>query len=193
MANFLISVDKTLRHEGGFVHVKATGEVANFGITVWFLREIGELPPAPRTDPARPTEISFVRRLTRDQAVEIYRRHFWERYRIGEIRDQDLADKVFDLVVNTGPGGWASIKGRRVFKRGALVLLQEAVNELRGKPLLDCDGILGPISLARVNSTEAGALLDVLRAKAADRYRSIAAANPPLAPNLHGWLERLAA
>jgi lysozyme family protein len=178
MANFAVSIQKTLAHEGGFAHIKATGEVVNFGITHWFLREIGELPPAPRSTPARPTEIAHVRALTREKAIELYREHFWRRLNIGSIRDQDLADKVFDLAVNMGA---------RV-----LFLLQETINDLRGRPLLAIDGILGPVSIQRINTTNAAAALDLLRDKAARRYRQIAIANKALAPNLDNWLTRLA-
>lgn len=178
MANFEISVKKTLKQEGGFAHVKRTGEVVNFGITHWFLRDIGILPKKKRSEPASAMEVAFVKSLTKERAVELYKIWFWDALGIWQLRDQDLADKVFDLSVNMGPR--------------AIILLQQAVNDLRGRKVVDVDAILGPKTAAAVNTTNPDALLDKLRQVAEIRYKEIAALNTVHKDNLPGWLARLA-
>ena len=174
MADFDPAVQLTLRHEGGFFHNPITGEVVNHGITLAFVRDSGFNTAADET---------FIRNLTTQQAQDIYRKYFWDRYGIGAIADQDLAGKVFDLTVNMGPGGTA--------RQGALTLVQKAVNDCGGTCAVD--GILGPLSIAQINALDPVRLLTAYRQRAKARYRRIAAANPNLAGNLGGWLARLKA
>lgn len=195
MANFNTAIAKTLKHEGGFMHDRKRGECANFGISHWFLIGIGLLPDTGnKRRQATEADLEFVRALTEAQAVELYREHFWSRRCFALLKDDDLAAKAFDLTVNMGPGGWARSKaGHLELRRGGIVLLQESVNELRGRPLVQLDGRIGPATAGAVNTTSAPALLDLLRSNAERRYRAIAAADPVQRKNLDGWLARLAA
>src|SRR5690606_30113686 len=45
-----------------------------------------------------------IRNLTREQAIAIYRRDWWDRYGYGRIKDADVAAKLMDMAVNMGPG-----------------------------------------------------------------------------------------
>ena len=101
MADFDPAVQLTLQHEGGFFHNPVTGEVVNFGITLTFVRDSGYSAAA---------DEAFIQNLTAQEAREIYRKYFWDRYNIGAIANQDLANKVFDLTVNMGPGGKAKAR-----------------------------------------------------------------------------------
>lgn len=172
MAEFQPAVSITLQHEGGFCHNPATGEIVNHGVTLKFVQGSGYNPDA---------DEAFMRNLTTEQASRIYETYFWDRYHIGSIRDQNLANKVFDLTVNMGPGG--------ANHPGALTLLQTAVNACGGKCAVD--GLLGPVSLGQVNTLDPAKLLAQYRQLAAQRYGEIAAANSKLAANLAGWLARL--
>lgn len=68
-----------------------------------------------------------VRALTREQAEDIYRRHYWDRLRCGELPPpMDLA--VFDAGVNQGVDAAARV-------------LQQALS-------VPVDGIIGPVTLA---------------------------------------------
>lgn len=166
MAEFEPAVAITLRNEGGFLHNPATGEIVNHGVTLKFVRESGYRPDAGE---------DFIRNLTTAEATSIYRIYFWDRYRLGEIVDQPLAGKAFDLTVNMGPV--------------ALRLLQSAVDRCGGQCAVD--GVLGPLSLAQINALDASALLAEFKKQAAGRYREIAADNPKLAGDLPVWLARL--
>lgn len=113
--------------------------------------------------------------LTRDQAIEIYRRDWWDRLRLGEIADPDLAAKVLDLAVNVGAGT-------------GIMLLQRALTAA-GQPV-EVDGVMGPQTLAAANSADPRAVLAALRSEAAGHYRLLIARNASLKRFEQGWLKR---
>lgn len=113
MAEFLDAVNKVLAHEGGYtpgLRGDAGGET-NFGIS----RQA-----YPSLDIAN---------LTRDQAVEIYRRDYWQAEFDG-IADQRLANSLFDFCVNAGSAT-------------AVKTLQRCIPGHVAGPLV-ADGIFGP-------------------------------------------------
>jgi lysozyme family protein len=166
MAEFEPAVTITLQNEGGFFHNQVTGEIVNHGVTLTFVRSSGYKPDA---------DEDFIRNLSAAEASAIYRTYFWDRYHIGSIDDRSLANKVFDLTVNMGPG--------------TLKLLQSAVNACGGQCAVD--GVLGPISISQINALDPVKLLAEYKDLAAQRYHQIAAGNQELAGDLTGWLSRL--
>lgn len=172
MAEFQSAVNITLQHEGGFFHNPATGEIVNHGVTLKFVQGSGYKPNADET---------FIRNLSATEACRIYQTYFWDRYHIGSINDQNLANKVFDLTVNLGPGG--------ANHPGALTLLQAAVNACGGACAMD--GVLGPVSIGQINRLDPTKLEAQYKEAVAQRYSAIAAGNPKVAGNLTGWLARL--
>ncbi|MGA2737406.1 MAG: glycosyl hydrolase 108 family protein [Bryobacteraceae bacterium] len=166
MADFQPAVAITLQNEGGFFHNTVTGEIVNHGITLAFVQSSGYKPDA---------DESFIQNLSVADASAIYQTYFWNRYSMGSIADQSLADKVFDLTVNMGPA--------------ALKLLQSAVNACGGQCTVD--GVLGPISIAQINALDPVQLLAEFKQLAAQRYQQIATDNAQLAGDLTGWLSRL--
>lgn len=155
---FRHAVEVVLRHEGGYVFdPRDSGGETKYGISKRFY---------PHLDIAN---------LTREQAIEIYRRDWWERYEYGRIEHVEVAAKVMDLSVNMGPAA-------------AHRLLQEALVFLGHQ--LAVDGILGPKTLAAANAEAPPRLLQVLRWKAAERYFSLAERRPENRAFLFGWLRR---
>jgi hypothetical protein len=163
-ADFNTAVAVVLKHEGGYLEDHQTGEISKFGITAEFLRSIG-LPHDPE----------FIRNLTPEQAIQIYRVHWWEKYGVGRIGNQQVATKVFDLAVNLGP-------------QRATRLLQQALVHCGAQ--LTVDGLLGERTIAAANEAPAECVLNQLRALAAEHYRTLAAKDPKYLPYLKGWLER---
>lgn len=158
-AAFDDAVALVLRHEGGYVNDGADpGGETNFGISK---RNYPDLD---------------ITSLTREQAIAIYRRDWWERYGYGRLADA-IAVKTFDLAVNLGPAT-------------AHKLLQTAVQSL-GQDV-GVDGRLGPESCAAANRCDAAELRQALRDEAAAHYRHLAERNPALAKFLGGWLARAA-
>lgn len=80
-------LERLLAHEGGLVdHPKDPGGLTKFGISQRAY---------PRLDIAN---------LTKPEAKAIYRRDYWEQPGWGAIPDPGLAEQVFDMGVNAGPG-----------------------------------------------------------------------------------------
>ena len=98
MAEFTPAVEIVLAHEGGLTNAAVasvdSGGITNFGISLKLLQ---------RTNPkASADELEeSIRSLTRDQAIEIYRKLFWlDVY--AQITEQSVANKIFDMAVNMG-------------------------------------------------------------------------------------------
>lgn len=75
--------------------------------------------------------------LSPNTAKTIYRTMFWDKYRLGEIRNQNLANIIFDGIVQNP-------------KEGAK-LIQRAVNDLGYYPQLVVDGKIGTKTIVAIN------------------------------------------
>ncbi len=98
-------INRVLSHEGGYVnHPKDPGGETNWGITK-------------RTAQANGYNGSM-RAMTREQAIGIYRKAFWERYRADQMPEA-VAFQFFDACVNHGYGNAA-----RMLRRASGLLYQ---------------------------------------------------------------------
>lgn len=177
MANFAPAIEATLRSEGGYFLNPTTGECVNRGLTHWFLRGIGLLPPRAQSQ-ASDAEQAFVKSLTLEETEDIYRHHFWDILELDKVNDQGVASKVLDLAINTG-------------LRQSVMFTQRAVNDLTAIDPLVVDGAMGPHTLGRINALNGPQLLGKIREEAAAFYQRLAQSKPELAGNLNGWLARL--
>lgn len=187
MSSFDSAISVILRHEGGFVNNSSDpGGATNYGISLRFLTHLvdqdHELLSQVDLNKGNSVDVYDIQYMYKNTAIDLYRTEWWERYGYGNINDQMLATKVFDLAVNIGP----SKTGR---------LLQQACVELSGIPnLLKIDGALGPRTLGYVNSLtneQTQKLLVIFSNKATVYYQQLAAKNPVLRQFLAGWLKRL--
>jgi len=84
MSNFDYAIEKTLKHEGGYVHnPKDPGGQTNFGIS------------------ARAHPNLDIKNLTREEAIAIYKKYYW-RPLYDDIAGKVIAAKVFDMAVLMG-------------------------------------------------------------------------------------------
>lgn len=158
MSRFEPAVECVLAHEGGYVDDPADrGGRTKYGIS------------------QRSYPTLDIAKLTRDEAIEIYRRDWWERYGYDRIKDQGIATKVLDLAVNMGT-------------RRAHLLLQQALSAV-GMSVTE-DGLLGPETLAAVALAPPSPLLAALRSEAAGHYRLLMARTPTLQRFARGWIRR---
>ncbi len=162
--NYAVSI--ILKHEGGLTNDKNDrGGITNFGISLRFLKNMGF-----DINHDEVIDDKDVTSLTRDEAIEIYRKNWWERYGYDKITDLKVATKVFDLAVNCG-----SLQAAK--------LLQRAVN-------VEDDGILGPITLKATNSMNGDVVINRMRIEARKFYEGLVERNPKLHVFLKGWLNR---
>jgi lysozyme family protein len=165
MADFDKALAYTLRHEGGWSDDPADpGGATNFGITLKTAQKYG----------IRTKE--RLRAISQARAADVYRDGYW---RHGDIEDQRVATKLFDMAVNMGHGGAAEV-------------LACAVNGKDGPgPIFGGYG-LTPGAVSYINRLEPEAFLVDLCKAAEKRYRAIVAKRPASAKFLKGWLRRAA-
>jgi lysozyme family protein len=117
---FLTAIREVLANEGGYVNdPQDPGGETNHGISK---RSYPELDIAS---------------LTPAQAIEIYYRDWWVKYRYGEINDLDLATELMDIAV-TNP-------------RAAHMAVQRAVSATSGG-WLEVDGHMGDKTIRAINA-----------------------------------------
>lgn len=143
-------IDRVLSHEGGHVNdSRDPGGETKFGI-------------AKRSYP-----LLDIKNLTRSQAVEIYRRDFWQRVN-GDSLPPSVAFQVLDAAVNHGIGN-------------AVRWLQRAVG-------VADDGVIGPVTMAAVKRMDAADLVLQFNAERLEFYTKLSTWDA----FGRGWARRLA-
>ena len=127
MQNIRDIAKEIVAREGGFVNdPDDPGGATKYGVTLATLRRLG----LDLTGDGEVAEADL-RRLSRDQAVEIYLDHYFRRPRIAELPEA-LQAPVFDMHVNAGAN--------------AVKILQRLLNEMGSD--LAVDGKLGAMTIA---------------------------------------------
>src|SRR5258708_5963659 len=138
MADFKAAFLLTLQHEdsthSGKVTVDAGGRT-RLGIAEKFY------PDLPKKVFSRPVEGALA------EAEKIEEREYWDIMRLGEVENQNVANKLFDMGVNMGV-------------RQAAVYAQRSVNSQTQQ--LTEDGKIGPKTLAAVNAIDPQAFYGLL-------------------------------
>ena len=111
-----------------------------------------------------------IKNLTKDGAKEIYKEHYWDANKVDDLPDE-LKHIYFDMCVNQGRGR----AGR---------IIQRAANN-KGHELL-VDGVLGPITLGKIDNVE----LDRVRAYRIKYYADLVTRKPDLEKFYFGWFRR---
>lgn len=156
---FATAIKATLTWEGGYVNDPAdAGGETNFGISK---------ASYPTLD---------IKNLTRDGAIEIYKRDFWDKLGASKLTDA-IGSKVFDMAVNMGSSQ-------------AVKILQRACNHCAPQRPLAIDGQLGPQTTFTSNNVNQQDLLRMLRSECANFYIQLASEHPQMRKFLTGWLRR---
>ena len=165
-------------HEGGFVdNSNDPGGATNYGVSIRFLRQQGI-----DIDGDGDIDIDDINSITPELSKELYKKYFWLPAKCDKIKSALLATKIFDMAVNMG-------------QRQAYKLVQRAVNALDYEPQLVVDGIVGPGTLAAVDSFNRTdyLLVEAIREEQADFYENLIANKPTLTEFRLGWRRRAAA
>ena len=119
------------------------------------------------------------RDLDADQAATVYREFYHDKYRVGEIEDDGVAEHIFDINVNPGPkraADWAQQELRRVVD-----------------PDHEVDGVMGSKTIKALNDLTPDQRRQVNNGIAEKReafYRKRVKEDPNLTDNLPGWINR---
>ena len=172
---FQSAVSYVLKHEGGLTNDKYDrGGITNFGISLRFLKSINE-----NFFEGETINSDYVKSLTKGQAIEIYRRFWWDKYHYEAINDLDIAKKIFDTAVNMGPGG-------------AHIIAQKTLNFLDIPVVID--GILGPKTLYALNKVSIEgrkeSYLRAFRTLQKNYYLLLIERNKNLYKFRRGWISR---
>ena len=162
---FQYAVGIVLNHEGGFSDDKNDpGGMTNYGISQRFVDD-------------EKLKLN-IQHLTLDEAKDIYRKYWWDRYHYDAVNDLKLATKIFDLSVNLGPDK-------------AHALVQKSLNHIQNEHIA-IDGVFGPQTIAAVNQSDPIKLMTEFRLETRDYYINLVSHNPSLAKFEYGWLVRAA-
>jgi lysozyme family protein len=116
-----------------------------------------------------------IKNLSVETAKEIYKKDFWHNQRYKDIKDQNLAIKIFDLAVNVGAS-----RANKLIQRSL-----RAVNQKTEET-----GFLSDATINLINKSDPTDLLSSLKSEAAGYYRLIVSTKPHRAKFLKGWLNR---
>ena len=156
MAEFLPAFDYAVANEGGFSNnPHDSGGATKYGITQNLATHYGY----------------DVRKLTEEEAAEIYYKEFW---RFDGIANQRVASKIFDMKIN--------------LTANAIRVVQMAVFEFN--PNFKVDGHYGPNTEEAINSLDPDRFLNVLIEQLSKYYENRVAQKPDQEVFLKGWLNR---
>lgn len=151
---FQTFINRVLSHEGGYVNdPRDAGGETNFGITKRTAKENGYT--------------GDMHVLNREQAIAIYRKAFWERYRCNEL-PESVAFQFFDICINHGYGN-----GARMLQRAAGVA---------------DDGIVGDLTIKAIKKLPENDLLLRLNAERIRFFTKLSTFNT----FGRGWMRRVA-
>ena len=146
------ALEFVMRWEGGLVdNPDDSGGVTSFGISK-------------RAFPGLDVE-----NLTKEQAVEIYRKEYWDRCKCDSLPGR-VALVVFDEAVNQGC-------------RAAACDLQEACGAV-------VDGVVGHLTVLSANTVDEAELVKAVIAERMERYRKTVLTHPESEVFVEGWQNR---
>ncbi len=178
MSTFEKAIPIVLRNEGGLVNnPNDPGGITNYGISLRFLADHPELGDF---DHDGDVDAEDIKNMNVEEAMNIYKSQWWDKFKYGSINDQTISTKVFDFSVNMG-------------SKRAHMLLQSALNKSLGLKLT-VDGIIGNATMSVINSVTDGAgeqqLITAYCDEAYAFYLSIIKNNPKLQVFEKGWKNR---
>src|SRR5690606_32438230 len=112
-----------------------------------------------------------------ERAIREYRTRYWDRYRLGEIEDTEVACKVFDICVWMGPDD-------------AATYLQAGINAAAGRALVVVDGVIGSKTLDATRRVDPRFVVVALRVLAYRHVHRRVREDPSQERFLRGWERR---
>lgn len=162
MANAKLLQPFILRWEGGFVDDPLDrGGATNKGITIGTFRQFY----------GKDATVEQLKNITDEQWLRIFKAGYWDKWKADEIVNQSIANIVVDWAWASGPV--TSIK---------------QVQAILG---VDSDGIVGPRTLAAINSADQRILFDDIHDARLRFVDNIVLRDPTQARFIKGWKNRI--
>jgi hypothetical protein len=177
-ADFNPAILNVLNHEGFFVNDRSDpGGITNYGISLRYLRNLVKKSPEVQAlfdiDGIPGVTAGDIAAMKIEDAIHVYRVFWWDNYNYAKIKNQSLANKIFDMSINMG-----STESHLIVATS----YQKLKNHLM-KDLLD-------INL--ISASDSKRLLVIIREEQSYFYRTLAARYPKSKKFLNGWLKRAA-
>lgn len=115
--------------------------------------------------------------IAKQQAIDIYKKIYWDGIQGDHIPNQALAELIFDGHVNHGTTG----------KK----LTQKVLNGLGANPPLAIDGAFGPQTMTAIKKAPLANLFNNLLQARAELYKKLVQDRPDNAKYFKGWMNRL--
>jgi lysozyme family protein len=172
MADFNSALEKVLKHEGGYVNdpndpggetYKGVARQMHSKWDGWVLVDICK------------KQISFPANLERDGELQgkikdFYQINFWDKINGDNLKNQEVANSIFDFAVNAGVSTSATL---------AQMVVGTTV-----------DGVLGNHSAEKINGFDSEHFLASFTVAKIARYISIIKKRPTSQKYLYGWIRR---
>ena len=154
-----------LKWEGGFVNDKYDkGGATNMGVTIAVFQKQGF-----DNDHDGDKDVTDLKLMTKEQAIQIMKKNYWDRWQADKITSQAIANTLVDWV--WGSGAW----GIRIPQR--LLNLKD-------------DGIVGAETLHAINNAPDNFLEKLYQARF-DFLKGIVRSNPSQSRFIGGWNNRM--
>ena len=178
MSNFETAITILLKHEGGFVNnVHDAGGITNYGVSLRFLKDHPELGDF---DHDGDVDADDIKNMSEDDAKNVYKTCWWDKFNYGLINDQTIATKTFDYSVNMGA-------------KRAHIILQTALNTAFNLNLT-CDGSLGKMSFSAINNIisddDKQQFISAYSDATWEFYKKLITNNPDYEEFRNGWKNR---
>jgi lysozyme family protein len=118
-----------------------------------------------------------IKNLTQQEALAILEKDYWNFYRLNELNNQLVANKIFIFIVNTNP-------------QNAVRAIQKAISSCLRTPLI-LDGALGTNTINLLNSApDINKLLTWITMEEIRFYISLVTENNQAIKEIKGWINR---